>query len=108
KALLTLDSSLVTHGFESLTVPAGFSNLVQILAAGETPGLLQPGESIQVPIYMAGWQLPFDPAFPNYTPEVAVEDTTDTTPIPWSALQAQFKPPQINTTAWNAMFPNLE
>ena len=45
---------------------------------------------------------------PDFQPEVAVELTTDTTPIPWSSLQAGFQPPYISTAAWNAMFPNLE
>src|SRR5205823_3189899 len=60
KALLTLDSALGQQGMYSSTIPAGFSNTLEILAAGATPGLLQPGESIQVPIYYAGWQTPFD------------------------------------------------
>ena len=41
-------------------------------------------------------------------PRWRYEDTTDTTPIPWSTLQANFQPPNISTAAWNAMFPNLE
>src|SRR5206468_11288682 len=86
KALLTLAPSLVKEGlWSSTTVPAGFSNTIQILATGGTPGLLQPGESIQVPIYYAGWQVPWDiPAYPNFRPEVGIADFTDTTPIPWS------------------------
>src|SRR5262249_37712301 len=45
---------------------------------------------------------------PNFHPEVGVADVTDTTPIPWSTLQADFQPPEISTAAWNAMFPNFE
>ncbi len=88
KALLTLDASIATQGLWTTTVPAGFSNTIQILASGATPGVLEPGESIQIPIYYAGWQQPWDiPAYPNFDPEVAYEDTTDTTPIPWSTLR---------------------
>jgi YD repeat-containing protein len=109
KALLTLDSSIATQGLWTSSVPAGFSNSIQILASGAIPGVLEPGESIQVPIYWAGWQQPWDiPAYPNFQPELGIENTSDTTPIPWSTLQANFQPPNINTTAWNAMFPNLE
>ena len=109
KGLLTLDGSIATQGLWTSTVPAGFSNSIQILASGAVPGVLEPGESIQIPIYYAGWQQPWDiPAYPNFDPEVGVEDTTDTTPIPWSTLQADFQPPEISTAAWNAMFPNLE
>ena len=55
--------------------------------------MLEPSESIQVPIYYAGWQQPYDLSYPVFEPEVAVELTTDTTPIPWSQLQADFRPP---------------
>ncbi len=108
KALLTLDSALAGQGFDTNTVIAGFSNTVQILGSGATPGVLEPGESITVPIYWGGWVLPRDFSNPDFDPEVAVEYTTDTTPIPWSTLQAQFQPPQINDAAWNAMFSNLQ
>ena len=107
-ALLTLDSSLVTQGYWGTSIPAGFSNTVQVLASGATPGVLEPGESVTVPIYYAGWQQPWDTSYPVFQPEIGVELPTDTTPIPWSSLQASFQPPNISTPAWNAMFPNLE
>jgi RHS repeat-associated protein len=109
KALLTLDPSIATQGLWTSTVPAGFSNKIDILASGATPGLLQPGESIVVPIYWAGWQQPWDiPAYPNFDPEISLEDVTDTTPIDWASIQQQFQPPGVSTAAWNAVFPNLE
>ena len=109
KALLTLDPSLVAQGiFSRPIVPAGFSNSIQLLASGATPGVLQPGESIQVPIYYAGWQQPWDFTYPTVQPEIGIELNTDTTPIPWSTLQARFQPPSLSTTAWNAVFPSLE
>src|SRR5207244_2668250 len=45
KALLTLDPARVSSGFWTSALPAGYSNSVQILASGATPGTLQPGES---------------------------------------------------------------
>jgi RHS repeat-associated protein len=108
KALLTLDSALAGKGFDTSVVIAGFSNTVQILGSGASPGVLLPGESITVPIYWGGWVLPRDFSNPDFEPEVGVEDATDSTPIPWSELQASFRPPNISTTAWNAMFPFLK
>src|SRR5262249_41410053 len=88
KALLTLDPSIATQGLWTANVPAGFSNTLQILASGAIPGVLEPGESVQVPIYYAGWQQPWDiPAYPNFDPELFYEDSRDATPIPWSTLQ---------------------
>ena len=37
--------------------PAGYSQSVQILASGATPGVLAPGESVRVPVYYAGWNI---------------------------------------------------
>jgi RHS repeat-associated protein len=108
KALLTMDAALAGQGFNTYTVPAGFNNTVQVMASGATPGVLQPGESVTVPIYWGGWLLPRDFSNPDFEPEVAVVDTTDTTPIPWSDLEANFRPPQINTAGWSALFPNLK
>jgi hypothetical protein len=51
KALLTMDPALVTSGFWTSALPAGFSHTVQILASGATPGVLQPGESERIPVY---------------------------------------------------------
>lgn len=106
---LTLDSSLLIQGFWTSAIPNGYSHTIQVLASGATPGVLEPGESVQVPIYYAGWQQPWDiPGYPPFNFVVGVEQTTDTTIIPWSSLQAGFKPPNISTPAWNALFPNLE
>jgi len=63
-ALLTLDGSRQTQGFWTSAIPEGFSNSVQFLASGQTPGLLQPGESRTIPVYYAGWQQPWDGSYP--------------------------------------------
>jgi RHS repeat-associated protein len=108
KALLTLDSSLLSEGFTYTTLPPGFSNTIQILASGATPGLLEPGESIQVPIYWAGWEQPWDFSFPNFQPLLNIEDPADTTPIPWSAVLSSMQPSYISAGAWNAMSPIVQ
>src|SRR5262249_25470106 len=54
-AFLTLDASRVHSGIWNNAVPDGFTNSIQLLAGGATPGLLQPGESEHVPVYWAGW-----------------------------------------------------
>src|SRR5262249_34490333 len=54
-AFLTLDPTLVSAGFWTSATPQGYSSSVQILASGKTPGILQPGESMRVPVYYAGW-----------------------------------------------------
>jgi RHS repeat-associated protein len=108
KALLTLDGSIVTQGFWTSALPDGFSNTVDVLASGATPGVLEPGEAVQVPIYYAGWQQPWDLRYPLFHFDVGVQQTTDPTPVDWPSLQANFRPPDISPAAWNALFPNLQ
>ena len=52
---MTLDASLQVSGFWTSATPDGYSQSVQFLASGATPGVLEPGESITVPVYYAGW-----------------------------------------------------
>ena len=55
-ALLTLDPSLQNSGLNYLRRhPLGYSQSVEILASGATPGVLEPGESDPVPVYYVGW-----------------------------------------------------
>ena len=81
KALLTLDSTLVTSGFWTSAIPAGFSNVVEILASGGTPGVLQPGESETIPVYYGGWQQPWDMAYPPFSYQLITITADDTTPL---------------------------
>lgn len=57
---MTLDPTLVTGGFRTSAIPDGFSTSIQVLASGATAGVLQPGESIRVPVYYVGLLLPWD------------------------------------------------
>ncbi len=54
-AFLSLDPSLAGLAYNSNATPAGFSDTVQFLASGATPGMIEPGESEQIPVYYAGW-----------------------------------------------------
>ncbi len=52
---LSLDSSVSGLAYNSNVTPSGFSDAVQFLASGATPGMLEPGESEQIPVYYGGW-----------------------------------------------------
>jgi RHS repeat-associated protein len=107
-ALLTLNAALQTEGFWTSSTPAGFSQSVQFLASGAQPGILQPGESEQVPVYYAGWlQNQWDFSRPPITFTVGVLGADDTQTVDWTSLQSNLQPASITTPAWNALFPNL-
>jgi hypothetical protein len=90
-------------------MPEGFSHSVQILAVGNTPGVLQPGESFRVPVYYAGllqnashwWD--FSDNRVEFTLGVLTPDNTS--PVDWSSLKADMRPASITTEAWDAIWP---
>jgi RHS repeat-associated protein len=96
-ALLSLDPSATT-----------FSQSIEFLASGSTPGMLQPGETVTVPVYYEGW-LPG-----QWQANVVVEflvqpiETSNTSTINWSTIEGAAKPPTISSTAWVPIFKNLE
>ena len=107
-AFLSLDSSVAGLGYWTNTTPAGFSQTVQFLASGAIPGILEPGESVTVPIYYGGWLTSqWNFSRPPIIFSVGELDTTNTQTINWSSLQAGLRPGSINLTAWNAIYPVL-
>ena len=104
-AILTLDQSRADVGFWTADLPVGYSNTILVLASGKTPGLLQPGESEQVPIYYDGWQQPWDTNPFQFS--VATIKADDTTAINWSSLQAELQPPSFTTAGWSAVYGNF-
>jgi|GEM_PF-1078754 len=106
-ALMTLDRTKISQGFWTSAVPQGFSHTINILASGSVAGLLQAGETRRIPVYYAGWQQPWDFAYPPFEFKVGAITTETTTPIQWEALKSALMPPFLTTEAWDAIFPNL-
>ncbi len=107
RPLFTLDSSKIFQGLWSSTLPDGYSNSIQILASGRIPGVLLPGESLSIPVYYAGMQMPWDVTDPTVPLELGVLDSTDTDPVAWSSLKASLQPPSVSNAAWNQIYANL-
>jgi RHS repeat-associated protein len=83
----------------------GYSDTVQILAQGDTPGLLQPGESVRVPVTWVGRQQPWTPEPINFTLTVSTQTQTD--PLDWNSVGALLKPSHVTAEAWAAVLGNL-
>ena len=107
RPLMTLDQSLIVQGFWTSAIPDGFSTSISILASGATPGVLQPGESITVPVYYAGLQQPWNFNHNTVPLDLGVINTTDTSSIDWTSLKTNLRPNWIQTTAWDAVFANV-
>lgn len=104
---LTLDRSRITSGFWTSAKPAGFENYAQVLASGETPGWLLPGESERVEIYYAGWQQPWDLSYPPFNWSAAAIPADATATIEWDTFEDQIRPTGISNSAWAPVFDNI-
>jgi hypothetical protein len=106
RPFLTLQQQLLTQGFWTSARPEGFSETVQLLASGTSPGLLQPGESFQVPVYFAGLQQPWSwNANVEFTLGVLTADNSD--PADWSSLKGGMKPASISAEAWDSIWASF-
>ncbi len=108
RPLLTLDQSLVTNGFwisnGTSIIPDGFSTSISYLASGKTPGVLQAGESVTVPVYYAGLQQPWNFSHTTIPFNLGVVYTTDTAAIDWNSLKASLQPSWISSGAWDPIY----
>ncbi|HXG10972.1 MAG TPA: hypothetical protein VNK04_14525, partial [Gemmataceae bacterium] len=107
RALLTLKDHRLVDGFWTSAVPDGFSDTVQILGSGVTPGVLQPGERVRVPVYYAGLLQPWDFSDTSVDFHLSSLTTDSTTAIDWPSLQAGLRPSGISVEAWAPVFANL-
>ncbi len=105
-AFLSFDSSLAGLAYNSNATPAGFSPVVQLLASGATAGVLQPGESVTVPVYYAGWLASQWDSSP-VTFSLSEANADNVQPINWLALAPGLRPSSIGPAAWNAIAPLL-
>ncbi|MBN2452506.1 MAG: right-handed parallel beta-helix repeat-containing protein, partial [Lentisphaeria bacterium] len=106
-ALLTLEDQRLADGFWTAAMPRGFSNSVAFLAGGSLPGVLQPGENHRVPIYYAGWQQPWDFAYPPFDFRVGAIFAETPAPVSWDTMKDAMRPPHLSPEAWDVLFPAL-
>ena len=106
-AFLTLQPTRLVEGFWTSADPEGFSHSIQILASGRTPGVLQPGESVRLPVYYAGWQKPWDLSYPAFNFNLGILKADDSTAADWSSLKTSMKPGSISAEAWDTIWASF-
>ena len=107
-AFLTLDQSRANESFWQGTIPAGYATSVSFIASGATPGLLQPGESVTIPVHYAGWiTTQWNFSRPPIYFNIGTLTADDTQPIDWTAFGSQTQPTAVNATAWAAVVKGL-
>ncbi|MEW6741715.1 MAG: LamG-like jellyroll fold domain-containing protein [Planctomycetota bacterium] len=107
-AIMRLGDEVPPRGYWTDTMPEGFSHVIQFLATGATPGLLQPGESFKVPVQYAGWLKPWDFNYPPIIFELSVLDGDDDTEVIWDEHKEEMRPDYIDAELWEALFTNFK
>ncbi len=106
-AFMTLDESRVSAGFWTSATPDGFGDEVQFMAAGESPGWLQPGESGRVPVYYAGLAQPWDLTDDAVEFDLYYLTAENTHPVDWEAFATELRPDGMEPVAWSAVLTNI-
>jgi YD repeat-containing protein len=105
-AVLTLDPSSRARGIWATPEwPDGCSNGLQFLAGGETPGVLQPGERVRLPVYWLGWK---GETVSRFDFLLSVVTADDPRPIDWAALREETRPTTMTDQAWDTLWLNME
>ena len=105
--LFTLDKSLVVSGFWTSAVPQGYSNTIEILASGKVPGMLEPGESVTVPVYYAGMQQPWNFSESQFKFDLRIFTSGDIDDVDWTSLQSTLQPAGVSNAEWAPVYQNL-
>ena len=106
---MTLDPSIVPTGFLTSATPDGFSDTIQVLAAGRIPGVLEPGERMEVPVYLVGFSGndPLPRAHSSLS-WMSFGPTAATSIVDWVSSKESLRPAGIDPQAWDAIFENYE
>jgi RHS repeat-associated protein len=103
---LALDKNKVASGLWSAGSPEGFSHSVQFLASGARAGILQPGESLRVPIHFVG-VANLDRSNPEVQFSLGALRADDQTPADWASLKSSMRPAYVGEDAWNIVWDNF-
>ncbi|MCG8599810.1 MAG: hypothetical protein MI807_06690, partial [Verrucomicrobiales bacterium] len=107
--ILTLDKDEIVQNYWSGTMglPPGTSHEVFILASGEQPGVLNPGERMQVPVYYIGLLQPWDFSDSEIEMEVRHWTADDPDMIDWAERREGLRPYTVEPWIWDAVYPQL-
>ena len=105
--IMTSSEVLEPRGFWTSAMPEGYDNVVQFLAMGDTPGVLQAGESKSVPVQFAGWQKPWIMSYPPIAFWLGVVKADNNTPVDWDAQKDDMRPETISAETWVPIWQNF-
>jgi RHS repeat-associated protein len=107
RPILTLDASRIIQNYWSAGLPPGTANQILLLGSGAQPGVLNPGESLQVPVYYLGLQQPWDFTQNSVQMKIRYWTAEDTTPIDWASRQESLRPTSLDSNIWSVIYSSL-
>ena len=107
KPIFTMNRDRIIENFWSSGLPPETSHTALILASGRQPGVLNPGERIQVPVYYLGLLQPWNFSDMQVELEIRHWNVDDQEPMDWQNLQPVLRPATVSNEAWSAIFANL-
>ena len=103
-AILTLDPAK-QNGFWTANMPDGHTHGLQFMASGATPGVLQPGESVRLPVYWNGWQQPWNTK--TFAVDFDYYTVDSSRPLDLDQLKESLKPELYSDEVWDALWPRV-
>src|SRR2546421_7537585 len=94
--ILSLDLDRILQDFWSTTLPHGVSERVMLLGSGKVAGVLNPGESLQIPIKYLGDRAPIETTDSKLELQAKCVESgspESQNPIDWNSLKNALKPP---------------
>jgi RHS repeat-associated protein len=107
-AMLSLDQHFVVGSFYTSNRPEGFLTSIQLSAGGATTGILQPGETISVPVYWNGFEIDNWNANSKFEFSLEILSPDNTTPLNFEELKTSLKPSSMDDAAWDVIFTRLQ
>jgi len=101
-ALLTLDPNLAGKNYSVSVLPEGFANSLGIIVSGKTAGTIQPGETVEIPIYWGGLLRPWDSLGSEIS--LGVISANLEMEIDLKELEKSMRPDGIHDTVWNIIW----
>lgn len=107
RPILTLDQDRLVQNFWSNGRPPGTGNEAMVLASGQQPGFLNPGERFRVPVYFLGLEQPWDPTDFDVEFELQTWDEHSAATLDWNAAGETLRPATLTPEQWAPILANL-
>lgn len=108
--MLTADPASDGPGLCTYDPPAGLRDTVQVIAigSGADHSVLNPGDSVIIPVYYRGCKMPWDFSYPPIEFTIGILKADNATPIDWVQFESEIHPSYTDPNEWDLVFARLQ